>query len=129
MEVKEPGNIHIQPQSSEMPLVVMISDKLSEQYIEIRESIASLEVVNVTIDSDFLPETIEQLLGYLTVDLGPVSISLGLIALVLCKISKKIVVRGYEITRTPAVLGKAIVSKTKLGQGGYDIEPTPLSSQ
>ncbi|WP_227356026.1 hypothetical protein [Haladaptatus salinisoli] len=129
MEVEEPGNLHIQPQPDGMPVVVMISDKLSERYLEIRKSIANLEVVNVTIDRDFLPDAIDQLLGFLTVDLGPISISLGLIALVLCEMSKQIVVRGYEITRTPAVLGKAVVGKTQVGREGYDIEPIPFNSE
>jgi hypothetical protein len=124
MEVAEPGNLHIETCSDDSVIRVMLSKSWIEIYREIHTKL--IETGILSIELDFLEELADRLIGFLSIDLGPVSVSVGLLALALYELCDKLTVTRYEITRTPAVFGKAVLGKTRLGQGGYTIEPVDL---
>jgi hypothetical protein len=126
MLVEEPGDWHITSSSDEEPLVIMLSDKLIEKYQEIRVAISKVEIIDLSLDDEILPDILTQLVGVLSIDLGPVRASIGLFALALCELCKRTVVRGYTVTTTPAIIGKAAIGETKVGQTKYEIESVDL---
>jgi hypothetical protein len=124
MEVTKPGNIHIETQSEDGKIQVLLSNDWAELYQKIYNNIIKTGLVSLELD--FLQELADRYIGFLSVDFGPVSVNLGLLSLALYTILGKVIVKGYEIARTPAVYGKAIYGRFSYSKGGYAIAPVDL---
>ena len=124
MEVTEPRNIHIETRSDDGLIRVLLSDEWADLFQKIYDKL--FETGLVSIELDFLEELADRFIGFLSLDLGPVSASLGLMSLALYKICDKMDVNCYEVARTPAITGKAKTGKTRHRVGGYKIEPVSI---
>jgi len=57
----------------------------------------------------------------------PIRLSFALLVLVLYEFMGRLIVRGYEVVAPPAIVGEAIVRKSRIGQTDYEIEPIGIS--
>lgn len=129
MLVEEPGYLRIKASSDGERLTVMLSDEIAERYLEVRRTLDGLGVLDLTPDDEFLPQVISQLLVFLSVDLEMVEVSASLIALVvrLWEKYKRVVVCGYTVTMTPAIVGKARVGETRSARKSTKLNQQILS--
>lgn len=123
MEVDELAPWHFDTSAKDGVVRVMLSDDWVKRYEKIYERLKEVTAI-ISLDVDVVERLADRLIGFLTVDLGEISVRLSLFALALYTICKKVVVTGYRVARTPAVFGKAVYGKTQYGRGGYTIEPT-----
>ncbi len=129
MEVEEPGLFHISQSTNKASQVILISDSMAEKYTMIHQALSTTIVENLDFGLSIdLPDLVDQLLGLMTLDLGPVSVHIGALAFVLGEICNRFIIRGYEIGRYPAKVGIMKVGMSKVGKLNYEIEPVDLNS-
>lgn len=124
MEVTEPANLHIETQSDNSLIRILLSDEWAELFQDIKSKL--FETGLISIELDIFENVAERFIGNLFLDLGPVTLRLGLLALAIYEACNRLAVTGYEIARTPAKTGKSMTGKTRHGKGGYMIEPVVL---
>jgi hypothetical protein len=129
MRVDELRPVHFNFNSERESVEVLLSDELLNLYLDVRNAVAAVEVVNVELNPELLPDTARTLLGYLAIDLGKISVSLGLIGLAFFELCRKVVVSGYEVLSKPAVVNGTAVNKSAFNQSDYEIQPVEIDSE